>query len=76
MFLACAVGLDPSSLRKKFFSVNKKWKMEIEGAKNAAYLVRFNAAGPKGKGSGSLEIYWLAGDTVILFSPGLFGKGS
>lgn len=50
--------------------------MEIEGAKNAAYLVRFDASGPKGKATGRLEIYWLSGDTVILFSPGLFGKGS
>lgn len=76
MVCACAAGLDRSSLQKNFVSANKKWKKEIEAAKNAAYLVRFAASGPKGKGSGSLEVYWLAGDTVILFSPGLFGKGS
>ncbi|MCI0330193.1 MAG: hypothetical protein L0196_04480 [candidate division Zixibacteria bacterium] len=76
LFLACAAGFDASSLQKKFLSASKKWKKEIEGAKNAAYLVHFDASGPKGKGSGSIEIYWLAGDTAVLFSPGLFGKGS
>lgn len=76
LVLACAAGLDRSSLQRKFFSANEKWKLEIEHTKNTAYLVRFNASGPKGKAGGSLEIYWLAGDTVILFSPGLFGKGS
>lgn len=76
MFLACAAGLNRSSLQQKFFSANEKWKMEMENTKNTAYLVRFAAAGPKGRASGSLEIYWLSGDTVILFSPGLFGKGS
>ncbi len=76
MICACAGALDRSSLEKKVLSASKKWKKEVQAVKNAAYLVRFDASGPKGKGAGSLEIYWLAGDTVILFSPGLFGKGS
>gem|GEM_PF-5900934 len=73
---ACAGVVDQSALEKKVFTANKKWKKEIAATRNAAYLVRFAASGPKGKASGSLEVYWLAGDTVILFSPGLFGKGS
>ncbi len=76
MVCACAAGLDRFSFQKKQISASKKWKKEIEAAKNAAYLVHFTASGPKGKGSGSLEVYWLSGDTIILFSPGLFGKGS
>ena len=48
----------------------------MDSTQNASYLVRFNVKGPRGRASGSLEIYWLRGDSVILFSPGLFGKGS
>lgn len=76
MALGCAAGFDASSLQEKFASNQKRWRMEADSTRNAAYLVHFDASGPKGKVSGSLEIYWLFGDTVILFSPGLFGKGS
>ncbi|MCI0405322.1 MAG: hypothetical protein L0209_04495 [candidate division Zixibacteria bacterium] len=73
---ACAGALVRSSLHEKFSKQQERWESELDSIRNAAYLIRFNASGPKGKGSGSLEVYWLAGDTVILFSPGLFGRGS
>jgi hypothetical protein len=73
---SCAAGLDRASLNEKFTKQQERWKSELDSVRNTAYLVRFNALGPKGKASGSLEVYWLSGDTVILFSPGLFGKGS
>lgn len=76
MTLACAAGMGASTLEQNFFSSQPRWKSAVEGAHNLAYLVRFDASGPRGKASGRLEIYWLAGDTVLLFSPGLFGKGS
>lgn len=54
----------------------KNWQEEISAIQNAAYLVHFSASDSKQKASGTLEIYYLRPDTMILFSPGFFGKGS
>lgn len=80
MVCACAGPLNLKQAHEKFvrkFSYQKEvWRKEVQAIENAGYLVHISVQSPNEKMNGTLEIYYLSPDSAILFSPGLFGKGS
>ncbi len=76
MACACAAGLSRSDFFEKIRTQRERWQNEIASIQNVAYLAHFSVSSARQKASGSLEIYYVRPDTVLLFSPGFLGKGS